>query len=635
MTMRSADSFLRRCFVGLPVCGMFALLPLLACKATGDAIFDGPAGSVTTTSGAGGDGSGAAGGISNSSAGGTGGATAASGGQAGAGGQGGAAGGEGGTVLACPKGAIICQNNTAKTCDGMNGFSMEQDCGAGMCVPNLGCVLCQPGTATCVGSISQVCSNDGLSYDETLCDAVQGVSCNPATGLCEGACAPQNLGQSYFGCDYYPTVTSNRLLNQNNVDFAVAVANTTAIAANISVTRGSLSITTAVVAPNAVQIIPLPWLSALSKSSGTSLQSASAYRLRSDQPVTVYQYNPLQYTSGFGFTFTNDASLLLPVNAWSGKYRVVSRNHWHFAGNASYRGFYAITASDNNTTVTVTPSASGGWVQPGGGIASNGSGVVILSAGDVLQVMTNPSQNSNVDPSDLTGTLIDADKPIQVIGGHVCSNVPVQHAACDHLEESIPPLETLSDEYIVTAPLISATQTKVRMVRVVATQAATTLSYDPPQANAPTQLSNAGDYGEIALTTADFVIKANAKILVAQYHAGQQAGGGTGDPAMTLSVATAQYRTSYLFHAPTNYEANYVNVVAPSGAMVTLDGNVITNFTAIGSSGYEVARVPLDNNGNGNHTISSPLPFGISVYGYGQYTSYWYPGGLDLTPLGL
>jgi hypothetical protein len=24
------------------------------------------------------------------------------------------------------------------------------------------------------------------------------------------------------------------------------------------------------------------------------------------------------------------------------------------------------------------------------------------------------------------------------------------------------------------------------------------------------------------------------------------------------------------------------------------------------------------------------MPFGITVYGYGQYTSYWYPGGLEL-----
>ena len=27
------------------------------------------------------------------------------------------------------------------------------------------------------------------------------------------------------------------------------------------------------------------------------------------------------------------------------------------------------------------------------------------------------------------------------------------------------------------------------------------------------------------------------------------------------------------------------------------------------------------------------MPFGITVYGYGQYTSYWYPGGLNLTDL--
>jgi hypothetical protein len=28
--------------------------------------------------------------------------------------------------------------------------------------------------------------------------------------------------------------------------------------------------------------------------------------------------------------------------------------------------------------------------------------------------------------------------------------------------------------------------------------------------------------------------------------------------------------------------------------------------------------------------ITSSQPFGISVYGHGQDTSYWYPGGLDL-----
>jgi hypothetical protein len=43
-----------------------------------------------------------------------------------------------------------------------------------------------------------------------------------------------------------------------------------------------------------------------------------------------------------------------------------------------------------------------------------------------------------------------------------------------------------------------------------------------------------------------------------------------------------------------------------------------------------VARVGLSNAGNGTHTMDGASPFGISVYGYGEYTSYWYPGGQNL-----
>ena len=104
---------------------------------------------------------------------------------------------------------------------------------------------------------------------------------------------------------------------------------------------------------------------------------------------------------------------------------------------------------------------------------------------------------------------------------------------------------------------------------------------------------------------------------------------------MTIAIGQEQYRTSYLFHAPTNYQYSYMNVVAPNGAAVTLDGTDIppASFTAIGATGYSVPRATLSNAGNGNHTISSTKAFGISVYGYGQYTSYWYPGGSNLIKL--
>ncbi len=253
----------------------------------------------------------------------------------------------------------------------------------------------------------------------------------------------------------------------------------------------------------------------------------------------------------------------------------------------------------------------------------------MLNRGDVLQVLSS-TNGAEVQTTDLTGTLVTSDKPVQVIGGHQCIYIPTNVGYCDHLEESMPPVETLADEYIVTPPAYAANGTAdSEWVRLIATEANTTLSYDPP-IGAPTSIVNAGDYIEIASTSADFVVTADKPILVSQAMRGQGDSFVPGDPAMALSVATAQYRDYYLFHAPTNYSSNYVNITAPTGATITLDGATVGGFVPIGGSGYSVARVQLSNAGDGNHEASGTDAFGISVYGYGDDTSYWYPGGLNL-----
>ena len=114
-------------------------------------------------------------------------------------------------------------------------------------------------------------------------------------------------------------------------------------------------------------------------------------------------------------------------------------------------------------------------------------------------------------------------------------------------------------------------------------------------------IATAGQYVELSQTAADFEISANNKILVAQYMLGQEAGGDSGDPAMALSVATEQYRTTYLFHAPINYESNFVNITAPMAAKVTLDAAPVAGFKAIGATGYGVVRLELGDNIDGNH----------------------------------
>jgi hypothetical protein len=130
----------------------------------------------------------------------------------------------------------------------------------------------------------------------------------------------------------------------------------------------------------------------------------------------------------------------------------------------------------------------------------------------------------------------------------------------------------------------------------------------------------------------DVRVSASAPILVTHYMQGQlSVDSGAGDPSMAIAVPVAQFRSDYIFAVSRTYDYNFVNVVAPQGATVLLDGEALpsSEFVAIGSSSYAIARHPLPDDRE-VFRIESAKPFGIDVYGYGQFTSYMYPGGLDL-----
>jgi hypothetical protein len=534
----------------------------------------------------------------------------------------------------CTDGTKRCTGNQLETCTG--GKFVDTETCTNACDESLGCVACVPNTGMCNGDTSTACLPDGSGYADEYCDPVMGSSCDANSGLCTGPCSDRSLGKSYIGCEYYATVTSQ--LVQPSFQFAVAISNTTTSPATVTIEGGALGAPImATVNPNEVATRYLPWVPAL-KTCNTqgflecgapqqygALAAKGGYRIRSTQPVTVYQFSPLDYSSGGAFSYSNDASLLLPTNAWTGEYVVPSWQAWN-----SMPGILAVTASEDGTAVTVTTRAN---TMGGNGAPSFVAGtpqMVMLNQGDVLQLMT-PN-------GDLTGSRVSATKPVEVIGGHHCTQVPIGYTACDHIEESVFPMETLADRYLVTPPQLGSAP-RVEMIRIVATAANTNVTLDPPSVGGPYPLANAGDFVELSLKNQDFEVKADQKILISQYMVSQDApgGSGSGDPGMALAVPVAQYRTSYQFHAPTNYTANYVNVTAPTGAEVTLDGQLVptTSYVAIGSSGYGVARVALANTGTGTHSASSSMAFGISVYGYGSYTSYWYPGGLDLNSIVL
>jgi len=231
---------------------------------------------------------------------------------------------------------------------------------------------------------------------------------------------------------------------------------------------------------------------------------------------------------------------------------------------------------------------------------------------------------------DLTGTQIQSSSPLELVAGHNCAFVPYNRWACDHLEEVGFPLETWGTSALVavTEPL----RTEPNIIRVVSGDDANALTFDPPSTHAGLTL-NRGEYVEFEAAQS-FRVSGSQSITVAQFLVGQDYGGinssgagASGDPSQSLAIPTEQYRSSYTFLAPASYAMNFVGVSAPTGMTVTLDGSPMTGFTAVGGTGFGVANASI---GGGVHTISSSSPFGIVVYGFGTYTSYMYPGGLDL-----
>ena len=56
----------------------------------------------------------------------------------------------------------------------------------------------------------------------------------------------------------------------------------------------------------------------------TTVVGGGAYHIVTNEPVAVYQFNPRDYTIGGTYSYTNDASLLLPVNAMTQNYFCLS-----------------------------------------------------------------------------------------------------------------------------------------------------------------------------------------------------------------------------------------------------------------------------------------------------------------------
>jgi hypothetical protein len=501
---------------------------------------------------------------------------------------------------------------------------------------------------------------------------------NPTT--CEQAAAKR----TYIGCDFWPTVTYNPVYSE--FDFAVVIANTGAKNAEISVTGPGSFTATDTIPSGGLKAITLPWVAGLkgAEFSRTNTQDGrakdsvrvdgGAYHVTSTMPVTAWQFNPLQYKkplSGFAkgcgtsfsttdcFSASNDASLLVPSTAMTGNYRVFGRSG--IFGGAAGMAFtsassgVAITATKASTHVTLGFPAGcgagtfsppvGGCVAPGMGVTAANGGTTAeydLNAGDVLELVGVFAAGDSLQHADLSGTVINATQPVQVVAFNPISNIPDSATNADHVEETVLPAEVIGTKYIVAPPTSPSGGVKGgHIVRIYGNVDGTTLTYAPAApTGAPTTIA-AGAFVEFGPVSEPFTVEGNEPFVVASFMPGGSLQAPTGDhcpdfpcrgdPSMSMMVTPQQFRKTYTFLAPVDYETNFADILLPSGANVMLDGAALTGAPqAIGATGWSIVREPLAAASGGVHTLTADQNVGLQVMGFGHATSYYYPGGLNL-----
>jgi hypothetical protein len=259
-----------------------------------------------------------------------------------------------------------------------------------------------------------------------------------------------------------------------------------------------------------------------------------------------------------------------------------------------------------------------------------------MDAGDVAEIVSRKGASS-----DLSGTLVSASNPVQVISGVPCINQPFGSPACDHIEETVSPAETLGQSYLVAPPTGPKGKAVGHIVRIFGNQDGTNLVFEPSKPPGCPDTIDAGQVVECGKVETAFRVRGDKNFAVASILLGGSIvspgdpifglGGGLGDPSLSLAVPVEQYRKKYLFLAPNDYDLSFADVIAPIGAVIRVDDMPVSvKDLPIGSTGFGTLRVKLGAGKQGAHTLESDRPVGLQVLGYGQYTSYYYPGGLNL-----
>lgn len=369
------------------------------------------------------------------------------------------------------------------------------------------------------------------------------------------------------------------------------------------------------------------------------------FHITTDRNVAVFAHNQAQTTS--------DATLVFPTDVLGDEYIVLTYNSDGSESRISGNGWntldgrtpsqFVIIATEDNTNVTIDPST-----------------LTAVNRDDVQNIKLDRGQcylvqariTSTYENEDLSGTIINSDKPIAVFAGHQRATIPynLEDISRDMLVEQMIPTENWGRNAIITPfrqPEGIISHETNDIFRVIASSDNTDIIVN----GFKMATINRGEVYQEELTE-PVRIEASAPIMVAQYKKTGKFNNITrnGDPFMVIVPPVEQYIDNYRF-MPINakqwrriseweefyyiLEDSYIEHKATIIATQEGFNSMTIDDKLIDISLYVLNPIPESDyfylylTFNGYKKIESDLPFGLIVYGYGYANSYGYIGGMQ------
>lgn len=373
--------------------------------------------------------------------------------------------------------------------------------------------------------------------------------------------------------------------------------------------------------------------------------------------IHVYSDKPIILYCIVAYHYTSDGFLAIPTATLGNEYIIAGysvdpmfRAVWEYY----LPGTSGITGVENDTKIRFTKGGNK-FSQTAGGLKSGQTVEFNLNKGDVWMVSTKG------DAADLTGSKIVSDKPVSVVTGNMCANIPNGNQWCDYIAEMDIPTQYWSTDVFI--PKIPGRKYS-SLIRIFGKEPQTKFYRDGKQIG---YLKNAGGVeGEAWLemrmlpmdqSPRSIVISGDKPISVTLYNTSVQedAGVSTNSDPFSMTFIPLENFSNYLYffvpNHPANqhYNINYLGLVYETDSLglmpdeyeITeyIPGNILVDTINKKYSGSdELFKFKPNGKQFALKTISMPSSgvfsikskgrlFTASSYGFSNNDSYGFPSG--------